>query len=76
MSHFTGHLAINGNQSFLDTTSLIKAGVPDFTQAVFAATAFLTGKGFSTGSLITVTGDIITSPSTAISMVDAVGSGP
>ena len=76
MSHFTGHLTINQNQSFLDATLLIKAGVQDFAQAVFAATAFLAGKGLGTGSLITVTGDIITSPSTAISMVDAVGSGP
>lgn len=76
MSHFTGHLTINQNQSFLGTTLLIKAGIPDFTQAIFAATAFLTAKGFGTGSLITVTGEIISSPSTAISMLDAVGTGP
>jgi len=70
MSHFTGHLTINDNQSFLDSTILIKDG------NVFAATSFLRGKGLDTGSLITVTGEIVTSPFTAIAMTDAVGSGP
>lgn len=76
MSHFTGHLVISDTQSALDNTLLVKANIADPAQAVFAARKFLIAKGFGTGSLVTVTGEIVTTPFTAISMLDAVGTGP
>lgn len=58
MSEFFGRLSIIGSQSSLDNDLLLRAGIPDAAQAVFAATQFLVkSRNFSSGQMIIVTGE-------------------
>ena len=57
MSTFTGTLSIISNQSSLDGDLLLKAGIPDTAQAIFAATQYLVKiKKLQSGQFIQVTG--------------------
>lgn len=57
MSTFTGILNINGTESSLNVSLLLRAGVPDFEQAKAAATQFLTEtRNLSSGQMILVDG--------------------
>lgn len=58
MDIFTGTLSIISHQSSLGTDLLMKAGIADPTQAMFAATQFLVKiKKLQSGQFIQVTGD-------------------
>lgn len=54
---FTGVVRITGNQSILNGTLLIRAGVADFPSAVGAATQYLRNQGIQDGDNISVTGE-------------------
>jgi hypothetical protein len=54
---FTGIVRISGNQSILNGTLLIRAGVGDFPTAVGAATQYLNNQGIEDGDNISVTGE-------------------
>jgi hypothetical protein len=56
MSRFNGILLINGGQSSLSGDLLLKADIADPSQAISAATAFVTGKGFQNGFSAVVIG--------------------
>lgn len=53
---FTGTVRINGNQSLLNGTLLIRAGVADFPSAMGAATQYLLNQGINDGDTISVSG--------------------
>lgn len=58
MDIFTGTLSIISNQSSLNGDLLLKAGIPDMAQAMFAATQFLVKiRHLNSGQFIQVTGD-------------------
>lgn len=60
MSTFTGTLSIISHQSSLGTNLLMKAGIPDPTQAIFAATQFLVKiRRLQSGQFIKVIGNQI-----------------
>ncbi len=54
---FTGIVRISGNQSILNGTLLIRAGVADFPSAMGAATQYLRNQGIEDGDNISVTGE-------------------
>jgi hypothetical protein len=71
MSTFTGTLTIISNQSSLDGDLLLKSGIPDTAQAMFAATQFLVKiRKLQPGQLIDVMGQKVPNIS-AILMDDA-----
>lgn len=58
MADFSGRLTVINSQSSLDNDLLLRAGIPDATQAIFAATQFLLKtKKLLPGQMIKVTGD-------------------
>lgn len=58
MADFSGRLTVINSQSSLDNDLLLRAGIPDATQAIFAATQFLLKtKKLISGQKIIVTGD-------------------
>jgi hypothetical protein len=54
---FTGVVRISGNQSILNGSTLIRAGVADFPSAMGAATQYLTNQGIGDGDNVSVTGE-------------------
>lgn len=58
MANFSGRLTVINSQSSLDNDLLLRAGIPDATQAIFAATQFLLkSRNLNPGQMIIVTGD-------------------
>lgn len=58
MADFSGRLTVINSQSSLDNDLLLRAGIPDATQAIFAATQFLLkSRSLNPGQMIIVTGD-------------------
>jgi hypothetical protein len=78
MPDFTGRLTVINSQSSLDNDLLLRAGIADPTQAIFAATQFLLKtKHLVSGQTIVVTGDRGSFGAVSIIvMTDAQAAGP